>query len=228
MKKFLISFVFVLSISFFVTGCDKNSESSNTATGKNLNNNQKKSVNKVTNDLEKKIKTSGAVTSEGKLVVFVTNENSVAVDMKIEAEFYDADGTIVGSDDEILEAVGSDSEIVVEMYSTPESFDNYKIYVDVNQSSFTTFFDKLEISHNNNGEEIVVQVKNNSSDEIEYMTVAVVFYQGDKVVGYDSDVASKIKSGRSGNFKLMYPYDKNYHDIYYDNYKVFVTEAYTY
>ena len=43
--------------------------------------------------------------------------------MKIEVEFYDANGTIVGSDSDDLRAVGAKSEIAVEMWSTPEAFD---------------------------------------------------------------------------------------------------------
>ena len=233
MKGKILSLVALLLAVVMVTGCGNNkanSTGSNTSTGTNTNNSSTNSntSGKSAVDLGKKIKSSGATTDLGKFVVFITNENDVAVDMEIEVEFYDANGVIVGSDKENLEAVGSKAEVAIDMWSTPESFDSYKIYVDVKETTKTQYFDKIELTHNNTGKEIVVQVKNNSSDTIEYMTVSVVYYQGDKVVGYDDDIESEIKPDRSGNFKLSFPYNKNYDDVKFDNYKVFINEAYTY
>ncbi len=224
MKKKILSLIVLAFVFVTITGCGSNSAKSNstdlnTSSGTNTNNND---------SLEKNIKSSGAVTDLGKLVVFVTNENDVAVDMEIEVEFYDANGTIVGSDSEDLRAVGAKTDVAIEMWSTPESFDNYKIYVDVKQTINYSYFDKLELTQNNNGKEIVVQVKNNSNDTIEYITVSVVYYQGDKVVGYDDGIESDIKAGRAGNFTLDFPYDKRYDNINFDNYKVFITQAYSY
>lgn len=235
MKKKLLSLLVLTFVFIAVTGCGNNSAKpnstgSNTSSGTNTNNNSSnsKTPQKSGADLEKNIKSSGAVTDLGKLVVFVTNGNDVPVDMEIEVEFYDANGTIVGSDSEDLQAVGAKADIAIDMWSTPDSFDNYKIYVDVKQTTNYSYFDKLELTHNNNGKEIAVQVKNNSNDTIEYITVSVVYYQGDKVVGYDDDIQSDIKAGRSGNFTLDFPYNKRYDDVHFDNYKVFITEAYSY
>ena len=81
---------------------------------------------------------------------------------------------------------------------------------------------------NNNGKNIVVQAKNNSKDTIDYITVAVVYYNQGKVVGITDGIASVVKPGRSGNFTLHFPYDANYEDVEFDDYKVLVTEAYSY
>ena len=224
-----IGLEFVIMIAIGLTGCGKstpNSTGTNTSSGTNpygQNTNSNTPAN-----LEKNISTSGAVTDLGKLIVFVTNNNSVAVDMEIEAEFYDANGAIVGSASEDLRAVGPNADIVVDLWSTPDRFDNYKIYVDVVQTEQTSYFDKVELVHNNTGKKIAAQVKNNSSDTIERIAVSVVYYQGDKVVGYEHDTESDIKPGRSANFNLNYPYNKNYRNVKFDNYKVFITEAYSY
>lgn len=235
MKKKLLSLIILAFVFVAVTGCGNNSvkpdsTGSNTSSGTNTNNNDSnsKTSQKSEADLKKNIKSSGAVTDLGKLVVFVTNGNDVAVDMEIEVEFYDANGTIIGSDSEDLQAVGAKADIAIDMWSTPKSFDNYKIYVDVKHTTNYSYFDKLKLTHNNNGKEIAVQVKNNSNDTIEYITVSVVYYQGDKVVGYDDGAQLDIKAGRSGNFTLDFPYNKRYKDVYFDNYKVFITEAYSY
>ncbi len=214
-------------LSFVIlTGCSKSVTPN--STGTNENTNSGKNENSSSENLGKNITNSGSVTERGKLVVFAKNNNNVAVDMEIEVEFYDANNTIVGSDSEELLGIGSNGEIAVEMYDTPENFDNYKIYVDVEKTNEISYYDQLEVAHNNNGEEIAVQVKNNSQDVIEYISVSVVYYQGDKVVGIDDDIESDIKSGRSANFNLDFPYDKNYDDIEFDNYKVFVNGAYSF
>lgn len=235
MKKKNLYLIIVLFVFIAISGCGKNNSKTNltgtnTSTGTNTNNNVSNlgTSQKTETELEKNIKSSGAVTDLGKLIVFVINENDVAVDIEIEVEFYDTNGLIVGSDSRSLEAVGAKAEVVTELWSTPDSFDNYKIYVDVNQTTEHSYFDMLELIHNNNGEEIVVQVKNNSNDTIEYITVSVVYFQGDKVVGYEYDSESDIKSGRSGNFTLSFPHNKQYDDVYFDNYKVYINEAYSY
>ena len=226
MKKRMLSlFAFIFAV-LLIGGCgnktaDPNSTGKNTSSGSG-------SKSKEPASLEDGIKSSGALTELGKLVVFVTNNNKVAVDMEIEVEFYDKDGTIVGSDSETLQGVGAKADIAVEMWSTPKDFDNYKIYVDVEKTTNNSFVDKLSITHNNNGSEIAVQVTNNSEEELDYITIGVVFYKGDKVVGFDDGIEDDVKAGRSANFNIDYPYNKNYDDVNFDSYKVFVNEAYSY
>ena len=229
MKKNILALLVISMMLVFITGCgNDNSGGSNTYTGTNPYSNGGSGQKYTSKELEKNIVSSGAVTAKGKLVVFATNNNSVPVDMSIEVEFYDANGVIVGSDDDDLQAVGAGAEVAVEMWSTPNAFDNYKIYVDVEQTNNTSYHDKVEVTHNDNGKDIIVQVKNNSEDEISYVSVSVVYYQGETVVGIDDDLNSGVKPGRAANFTLSYPTNKNYDKVRYDTYKVFVNEAYSY
>ncbi|MDD4187253.1 MAG: hypothetical protein PHX04_00550 [Bacilli bacterium] len=212
-----------------MAGCGSNNANydySNTGSGKNTNSNENSS--KIS-DLEDNIIISGEITERGKLVILAKNTNNAVVDMDFEVEFYDVNGTIGGSDSDSLQAVGANTEVAVEIYSTPDNFDNYKIYIDVEPSDVISYFDKVELTHNNTGKEIAVQVKNNSQDMIEYITVSIVFYKNNKVVGIEEDIESDIKSSRSANFVLNYPYKKiGYDKVDFDSYKVFITEAYSY
>lgn len=237
MKKRWLTMMLLLVFVITFAGCGVKAQSgSNTATGSNTsagtnvngNNNDDNTPQASAMDLEKNITCSGAITALGKFVVFATNGNSVPVDMEIEVEFYDASGTIVGSANEDLQAVGANAEVAVDMWSTPESFDNYKIYVDVKATAIISYFDNLSLTHSDNGENIAVQVTNNSDDTIDYITVAVVYYQGDTVVGYDDGIESEVKPGRSANFNIYHPYGADYNDVAFDNYKVFINEAYSY
>lgn len=226
-----------------LVGCGSKQEQSgtNTATGTNTGTGTNTSAEEETDtgtesqqqeyspsDLAANITSSGAVTDLGKLVVFVTNGNEIAVDMEIEVEFYDAAGTIVGSGDEDLQAVGPNAETAVQIWSTPSTFDNYKIYVDVEASSDDSYFDQVELIHNNTGESIAVQVKNNSQETIQFVEVSVVYYQADRVVGFDSGLESDINPERSANFTLGYPYNAEYSEVAFDSYKVFINGAYSY
>lgn len=170
----------------------------------------------------------GVVTKKGNLIVFTKNNKKVPVDMDFEVEFYDENGKIVGSDTDELVAVGAGREVAVEMTNLPKNFKTYKIYVDEEKSEKTEYFNQIEATHNNNGENIVVQVKNNSKDVIDNVTVIVVYYNKGEIVGSDEDMVFDVAAGRSGNFTLYYPYDAEYNDIKFDDYKVIVTEAFSY
>ena len=170
----------------------------------------------------------GVVTKKGNLIVFTKNNKKVPVDMDFEVEFYDENGRIVGSDTDELVAVGAGREVAVEMTNLPKNFKTYKIYVDEEKSEKTEYFNQIEAIHNNNGENIVVQVKNNSKDVIDNVTVIVVYYNKGEIVGSDEDMVFDVAAGRSGNFTLYYPYDVEYNDIKFDDYKVIVAEAFSY
>ena len=229
MKKRLL-LVFVCMFVLLLTGCGSNTNSAtNVSSGKaNDDNGGQQEVVKDAKALAANIESSGALTLHGKLVVFVKNKNEVPVDMEIEVEFYDADNTIVGSDKESLSAVGKNSEIAVDLWDTPDKFDNYKIYVDVEQSDKSCYVDKLDVTHKDTKDQVAVQAKNNSSDEIDYITVSVVYYKDGKVVGYGDGIQSEIKEGRSANFNIRHDWDKKYNNVKFDEYKVFINEAYSY
>lgn len=133
--KRLYSILLVFSLIFLITtGCSNNKQENN-----NSNDNTQDTIS--TTSLSKNITSSGAITKQGNLVVFATNSNDSVVDMDIEVEFYDADRTSVGSDSSCLNGVGAGAEIAVEMFSTPESFDSYKIDIDVEPTTNVSYFD---------------------------------------------------------------------------------------
>jgi len=171
---------------------------------------------------------NGVVAKNGDLIVFTKNNKNVPVDMDFEIEFYDENGMILGSKTGMLTAVEAGREVAVKITNPPKNFKTYKIYVDEEESREIEFFNQIEVTHNNNGEEIVAQVKNNSQKEIENITVMVVYYNKGEIIGCAEDIAIDVSAGRAGNFTFDYPMDAEYNDIEFDDYKVIVTEAYTY
>ena len=222
-KKFLSLFTIFMGV-LLISGCSIKIGSGKKTVNNTVNGNTKKE----TVDLSKNITSEGALTKQGKLVVIAKNNNKEVVSLNIEVEFYDSSKTLVKSGKEDITAVGAGAEVAVEIYDTPDTFDSYKIYTDAEKVTFVkSYLDKIEITHNKT-DEVVAQVKNNSEDTIDYIEAAIVYYEGDKVVGFDDGIQSDIKPGRSGNFNFYNPYNKNYDDVTYDNYKIFVNSAYSY
>lgn len=184
-----------------------------------------------TSDIEKNISTTATFTYGGAFIVFATNNNEVAVDMDIEVEYYDENGIFLGScTEDYLMGIGAGREIAVEMTEVPAYFATYKIYVDAEETIIVKdYLEEVEIEQkNNNGKNIVVQVRNNSQFKIENMSVCVLYYNEGEIVGIATDSVCDVKSGRTGNFTLDFPYDSNFEEIKFDDYKVIVTQAYSY
>ena len=182
-------------------------------------------------DIEKNISSNVMLTDEGAFIVFLTNNNEIAVDMDIEVEYYDEDGMFLGScTEDYLMGIGAGREIAVEMTEVPDNFATYKIYVDAEDTIIVKeYFEEVEIEQqNNNGKNIVVQVRNNSKFKIENMSVCVLYYNAGKIVGIATESVCDVKSGRTGNFTLDYPYNQDFEEIEFDHYKVIVTQAYSY
>lgn len=185
-------------------------------------------INKVVNPSDN-IKSSAELAVNERLIVFIENKNDFPVRMNVEVEFYDTEGKLVKSGKENFNGVRANGEIAFELYDTPEEFSDYKIFVDAEKEDLYFTFDKeLEMTDNNTEEEVAVQVKNNSDNKIDWITVSVVYYKEGKAVGISEGIESDIKPGRSANFNIGYAYDKEYDDIEFDDYKVFLNEAYTY
>lgn len=179
---------------------------------------------------ESNVKYNTYITDDGEMIIIATNNNKDVVDIEFEIEYYDKSNKLVGSGYADISAVSKNSRFALDVYDAPKSYDSYKVYVDVEETDNISYLGKLEATHNNNKdeEEVIVQVKNTTDKEIEYIGVSIVFYKDNKIVGYDDSLDGEIKSGRSANFTFSYPYDESYDTIYFDEYQVFINEAYTY
>ena len=156
------------------------------------------------------------------LVAIVKNDNNSAVELEVEAVFYDVDGNSLGSDTSYL-YINKNQEMACDFYNVPENYNDYEINIKASEPIYTNYSDKVEIKDNDTGEQLAVQVTNNAGKDIDSVDVAVVFYQGDKIVGFGSDLATDLREGQTSTSNIYYPYDENYDDITYDSYKVFVS-----
>lgn len=215
-KKILL--LCLVAMMLFVTGCDKGGGE---ATGGN-------DLYKENEKLTDKIKSEIFQIANGELIAIIKNDNKQIVDLDISVEFYDANNQFITEKEKFTFGVGEGREVAVNFHDVPENFATYKLYADASKTHTVTFFDKVELTHSNNGRNIIAQVKNNSGTVIDSMKVAVVYYKEGKPIGYDYDLESSVKADRTANFELDYPTDKNYREIPFDTYKVFLNSAESY
>ena len=85
----------------------------------------------------------------------------------------------------------------------------------------------VELNTSDNGSDIIVQAKNASDELIQRFEVGILFYKDGKIVGVESSKEKLIDPESTIDFKILYPYNHNTNEkIDFDNYKVFIVEAY--
>lgn len=215
-----------------LTGGSKNDEK-NTDNYDNsnsvINNNNYIDDNTNNTKLSKNIKYSDYVAENGDVIIIVKNNNNVDVALDFEIEYYNASGTVVDSDDNFLKILGAGQESVVRLYGSDRDYDNYKITFEAEKDDYYISHQKeVKVSaiENKDDAEMEVIVTNNAKVDLREIEIGVIFYKNNKPVEYDSDSEYDFASGKSMTFYLDFPYDSNYDDIEYDDYKVFVVEAY--
>lgn len=213
---------------------DNADDEENSFFGKENNNEENSNNQKGTFDLdssgkENNIEYKTSISSNGKMIIFATNKNDNLVNVEIEVEFYDKDDELVGVGYSSVSAMSQKSTSALEIYNTPKEYKYYKIYIETSESDDYSYTNKLKATHKKTDDKIVVQVKNNTKKEIETIKVAIVYYKGKKIVGYDDSLHLDIKADRAANFEFRPPYNSNtWEREDYDRYEIYINEAYTY
>lgn len=206
-----------------LTGC-RNSDSTDN-TNQSSGNSAKEKFD--ASAIEDNISISEAdVALDGTLVAIIKNGNDETVNIEVEAVFYDEDGNALGSDSDYL-TIYNNQEMACNFYNTPTDYSDYEINIKAEENYYTNYSNQIEISNNDTGEQIVVQVTNNADNTIESVDVAVVFYSDGEIVGYNSAYEYDLRSGSTSTSNIYYPYDSDYNDVSFDEYSVYVS-AYSY
>ena len=220
MKKKIFIFALCGFLILSLTGCDNSTNNSNQSGGKSANNFD-------ANKIEKNISISDeTIAPDNTLVTIIKNGNDETVNIEVEAIFYDANGNPLGSDSAYL-SIYNKQEMACAFYNIPSGYSDYEINIKANKNFYTNYSNKINVTSNDTGEQIVVQVVNNSDKDIESVDLVAVFYKDGKIVGYDIAYKNELRSGVTSTSNIYYPYDANYEDVSFDNYKVYVS-AYSY
>ena len=87
--------------------------------------------------------------------------------------------------------------------------------------------DNFEMTSNNTGEQISVQVKNNNDIAFDSITVLVAYYRNGSIVGCVEGYANDTTTPANGTayINVYYPENSNYDEVSFDKYETYLIEA---
>lgn len=210
---------------------DSFSSSENEILGDSFLNQEKNNVDKLKeNVIVEKI----GVTARGDFVFKIKNNNNEPVYIdSVNVVFKDADGNFVVKEDGYVSyfAIPANSEAINYVWSIGDDFAQYPNYeFEVVMSEYRTeddmLCDNFEITSNNTGEQIAVEVKNNNNEATRSMNIVVAYYQGENVVGIENgDAYEATAAGGTAYVNVDYPVDSDYDEISFDRYEVYFLGA---
>lgn len=192
---------------------------------------------KVVTDYVKKITYETYDTSTSKLIGIFHNGNSCSVNFNVSIVFYDSQGKMMHQSSDGVFCCAANSDCVLNFFYPHDSdykrlnYSTYKITITATPSSAFSicYTDKVKTSSNIGSDNYVLcEALNTSTKSIDNLTLICVYYSGDTIVGYDENIIFDLEAGASKVEEFSPPEDSNYEDIAFDNYKIYINEAYSY
>lgn len=178
-----------------------------------------------------------AYETEQGLVVLLENQNDDEIgQVRITIAYYGESGEMLSTDYTFLSEMEPGRKTAIEFdYPVdeeyePVEFERFELSfrLDSGFSFRKSIADQIGITSNAGSDaDVVMKVSNNSEYNASRIEVAVVFVKDGKVVGFDYDYVYSLEPGESEYLTAYAPYDRNWDDIQYDSYEVFINEAYT-
>ena len=164
---------------------------------------------------------------EGGVVVVAKNTNSYTVEVNIDCIFYRS-GKMIKKASDSEYALEAGRECALRAYNFDDKWDSYKISIRVErESNIVGNARNIKVSSNFGDENVMVTVTNNGQKN-EFTRIAIVFYSGGKVIGYDESYANVDNKGDKDYLEFMFPFGYDYETIMPDNYKIYVNSSYRY
>ena len=148
--------------------------------------------------------------------------------------FYDANGNIQSTAVDSNYCFEPNTTIALEFSSRNTStyklqpYAKFKLNMgNVYESYHTGYLRKIKVSPSPTDGKIIAEVTNNSGKKLNFINLAVIFYDASgKVIGYDDTYADCTAIGDVDYTNIYYPYDANYNKITPASYRVYVNYAY--
>ena len=167
------------------------------------------------------------------LVIELNNDNNVVIDADIKIEFFNENGEVVNVEDDYIFNIPAKSKIYEKIYLNNNiNFSTYKVTSKLRKSyNQKTYNDKIEIvSKSEQDDYIIMQIKNNSNINLQYVEIGVLFLdKNNTIIDYSINTISDFDAGETISDKVLIPYDSNIRDeINYDKIDILVIHAYSY
>lgn len=210
---------FILFISiFFLSSCSIDKESLN------MPSNISKTYSPE--DLQENISYKDYITDQKKVILVLTNNNDVSINPSITITFYDENNNALNTETESLLYIAPHKDAAIEIYNTPKKYAKYEVSIDSQYYSKEDYTDKIELETKEEENSIVSLAINNNDVDLGKLKVAIIFYKDNNVVAYDIGLKLDLKKNKKVSYTFKKPLDTNYELIEYDDYKIFINEAY--
>ena len=188
-----------------------------------------------TDKLKENVTAEGlGITANGDFAFKITNNNDEPVYLdSVNVIFKDANGNFAVKESGFVSyfSIPANSEVVNYVWGYSQDYSQYPIYefdfqLSESWSSEDMLCENFEVTSNNTGSQIAVEVKNNNNVATRSMNVVVAYYQGDKIVGCEEgDAYEEVAAGGTAYVNVDYPTDSRYQDVAFDRYEVYFLGA---
>lgn len=234
-KKIIILLSVLLLILFCFTGCNSNKNNDDSSNSQ-INQENQKSKNSSEGKKQEKlnnIEMESAELKDRSILIKLKNNNDKDIkSLIIKTLFYDENNEVVGTAETSFRVIKSKAEVAVcavESYDVPQNYSTYEIKLDIDSSYIENengYADKIKITSKDTGEKIMVTATNESDVKLNKLAIGVVFYNEGIPVGYSDETQYEVEPNDTEYYNIIYPYDKNYDTIKFDEFKIFVNSAY--
>ncbi|MBS5933730.1 MAG: Ig-like domain-containing protein [Clostridiales bacterium] len=169
------------------------------------------------------------------VVAILKNGNKVAVSISAKLVYYNNSGNMIMATSDSNNCLEPNASCALFFRGPYDSdykdldYSDYKITMSV-EKTYADKYDSSKIQVNSHmGENVTAEFTNNSDYDLEYITVAIVYYDvNGNAIGYDNSYVY-CESAGSVDFKTFdFPYDSEYNTIIPNSYKIFINSAYQY
>ena len=207
-KKNITIFILLITISL-LTGCEK-----------------KEDKQEIKLDLDK-IKYVQTVTKDNELLLTIKNPYEENINIEVTITYYDTNQDEIDFDYDFVDCVPSGQTAYLGFDLIDDAYSNYKIEIipEIN-TEMVDKRDNIELKTTKKDKNIEAEILNKGDETIDIINIIVLYYQNDKIIGYDIGAAVNLENNRIKNIELYPPYQEN-KILEYDKYEIKINEAYT-
>ena len=168
-------------------------------------------------------------TPRDSLVVVVNNNTDKIVELQFTLKFFTAEKKANYDSADSLVGVPPKAKVALE-FEQPPNTAYYQLQVSAAEDKVISHYREVELSSKEDkaAEEITITAKNKAKEELAWVSVGVVFYQENKVIGYGYDMIDQVPAGKTRELCVYYPFDADYNTLKFDRYEILLLEAFTF
>lgn len=161
-------------------------------------------------------------------VAILENHYDYTIALRVDFVYF-LNGSMIGTESAYNYAFAPHSKCALQGWNYDKTWDSFKINLSIEKASSSIIVNNSGIHYSANfgAGNVMVKIDNRGRKNTS-TTIAVVFYQNGKIIGYDYQYAHVENPGSTAYLEFSFPYDRNYDTITPDKFEVYVNDSYTY